>query len=709
MVTFLFLPLTLLVDSGAVGTDTLRTFALGEVTVLERGKKNAGTQLDRTELQAWGRDRITEALDLLPGITVTESGDRNEGFIFLRGFDQRQIPVFMDGIPVSVPYDGFIDLNRLQTAPVARIQLSKGLSSLSLGGNTMGGAINIVSARPVHSLEVDASLNTRWNASLRVGTRRRRSYFQAGGSLLLRRDFRLPSSFRPVEGLEEGRRRAHSATHDYQAFVKAGFTPTDRQEYAVGYSLIRADKDIPVYLGGNGRRKYWKYRHWDKDQVFFHSRAGLAENYVLETRAFYDRYSNELAAYDDATYSTQQDKSSFTSFYDDDAAGGNATFSWLSLPLHALKAGMNVKYDVHRSHNAGEPVAKQSEFTFSFSVEDTWTLGENLSFLAGIGYFRHKGLKAENYEKLPAAAKEETGKALPEPEGFRLAVPGETSSGKILPEKKVSGNLSSEKTEAGKASSNGEYGLVDYPLSSDDDLNYQAAVDYRPARGQSFRFSFARRSRFASLKERYSYKMGKAWPNPDLKTEHACNLDLDYEGEWNGLRWMIDGYYVFITDIIQEITGVDAEDPLIWQLQNRGKAHFRGVESEISYTFRQRFHVGTNYTFTDPVNREDRALKFVDIPKHKVNVFLRIDPLRQLQVYADMNYSGKRWSSSDGSASVPGFALFNINLTCPFWTAWIVKVGVRNLFDQLYYLKEGYPQPGRTFYASLRYTFVRGR
>lgn len=698
MLSFLFLSFSALPGSGATETDTLRTFTLGEVTVWEQEKKNLGAQLDGKDLQIGERDRIAEALDLLPGIAVAESGDRNEGFIFLRGFDQRHIPVFMDGIPIYVPYDGFIDLNRLQTAPVARIQLSKGLSSLLLGGNTMGGAINIVSARPVYPLEADASLNTRWNASLRIGTRTRRFYFQAGGSMLLRRDFRLPSSFRPVAGLQEGRRRSHSATHDYQAFVKAGFTPTGQQEYAVGYSLIRSDKDIPVYLGENGRKKYWRYNHWDKDQVFFHSRTGLAENYVVETRAFYDRYYNDLAAYDDATYSTQQDKSSFTSLYNDYAVGGNATFAWLSAEANTLKMGLNAKYDVHRSHNVGEPVAKQSEYTFSVSAEDAWQLGENLSFLIGAGYFRHKGLKAENYEELPAAGKGASEKVSA----------GDRRSGTAFSVRQLPGYRTFAPTGPGEVSSK-SYGLVNYPLSSDDDLNYQAAVHYRPAPGQSFRFSFARHSRFASLKERYSYKMGKAWPNPDLKTEYACNLDLNYEGEWNGLRWMIDGYYIFIRDIIQEITGVDPDDPLIWQLQNRGKAHFRGLESEISYTFRQRFHFGTNYTWIDPTNCADRALKFVDMPKHKVNVFFRIEPVGRWQVYADMNYNSKRWSSSDGSTSVPGFALFNMHLAYPFFHTGVVKVGVRNLFDKLYYLKEGYPQPGRTFYASLRYTFVRGR
>lgn len=634
--------------------DTIRTFALGEVTVMERLKRTTGTEITHQDIQDQGTYRITDALNLLPGITISNSGDRNEGKIFLRGFDQRQIPVFMDGIPVYVPYDGLIDLNRLQTAPISRIQLSKGMSSLLLGGNTMGGAINIISSRPIERFELNADVNTLWNVGLNVGSRLEKFYFQLGGNMLLRNDFRLPSSFKPIEGVQEGRHLDHSGTNDYTFYAKAGFTPTDKQEYTVGYSMIRSNKDIPVYLGENGRKKYWRYKHWDKDQVFFHSRTAFSEEFSLETRAFYDKYYNELAAYDDNTYSTQDSKSSFTSIYNDYAVGGAITFNWLKQEKNTLKWGVNGKYDAHRSHNIGEPVATQTEYTLSLAAEDTWQVLDNLTVLAAAGYFRHKGVKAENYEK-PAGSK--------------------------------------------------EYEIVAYPLSSDHDLNYQAAINYIPAIGHNFRLSVARNSRFASLKERYSFKMGKAWPNPNLKTEHALNLDLNYEGQWQNLRWMLDGYYIFIDDIIQEITGVDPNDPQIWQLQNRGKAHYRGVETSLDYTVKW-FNINMNYTFTDQVNRTDKELKFVDVPKHKVNLFLTATPFYQIEWRADMNYNSKRWSSSDGSTSVPGFALFNVSVQRTFVHSLTARAGVNNLFDKLYYVKEGYPQPGRMFYASLRYNFI---
>ena len=59
--------------------------------------------------------------------------------ISVRGFDSRQVPLFIDGIPVYVPYDGYVDFNRFSTADLAAIQVAKGFSSMAYGPNTLGG------------------------------------------------------------------------------------------------------------------------------------------------------------------------------------------------------------------------------------------------------------------------------------------------------------------------------------------------------------------------------------------------------------------------------------------------------------------------------------------------------------------------------------------------------------------------------------------
>ena len=84
---------------------------------------------------------------------VEHGGARNEYNLLVRGFNARRVPVFMDGIPVYVPYDGEMDLGRFTTFDLSRIDISKGASSVLYGANTMGGAINLISKKPTKPFE----------------------------------------------------------------------------------------------------------------------------------------------------------------------------------------------------------------------------------------------------------------------------------------------------------------------------------------------------------------------------------------------------------------------------------------------------------------------------------------------------------------------------------------------------------------------------
>jgi len=91
------------------------------------------------EMRRHSRDNVADALDLLSGVSVA-SNSRNELTVFVRGFDPRQVPLFIDGIPIYVPYDGYVDFGRFTTADLSAIQVAKGFSSVAYGPNALGGA-----------------------------------------------------------------------------------------------------------------------------------------------------------------------------------------------------------------------------------------------------------------------------------------------------------------------------------------------------------------------------------------------------------------------------------------------------------------------------------------------------------------------------------------------------------------------------------------
>src|SRR6185295_9268465 len=116
--------------------------------------------VDAQTLAAKHRDDLAEALDLIPGVSVQNLGQRRERLVTVRGFSSRQVPLFIDGIPVYVPYDGNVDLARFGVDYVSKIVVSKGLTSLLYGPNILGGAVNVVSRKPTQPFEASVRLSS---------------------------------------------------------------------------------------------------------------------------------------------------------------------------------------------------------------------------------------------------------------------------------------------------------------------------------------------------------------------------------------------------------------------------------------------------------------------------------------------------------------------------------------------------------------------
>src|SRR5262249_13679346 len=91
--------------------------------------------LDRLEIQDHQVLTVDRAIEYLPGVSVDHKAPRNQPGISVGGFDSRQVPLYLDGIPAYVPFDGYVDLTRYLTSDVAAVQVAKGYSSALLGPN----------------------------------------------------------------------------------------------------------------------------------------------------------------------------------------------------------------------------------------------------------------------------------------------------------------------------------------------------------------------------------------------------------------------------------------------------------------------------------------------------------------------------------------------------------------------------------------------
>jgi len=634
-------------------SDTTHVFKLGEVNVFGSKYQFKDNTVNSTFIKNADLFRASEALSWVPGVTITEASGRGEAGFMLRGMSSDLIPIYIDGVPMTAAYDGTIDLYRIGVGSVSKIEVSKAASSLLLGGNTFGPTVNLISRKPIKPLEIHFDGNTLWRSNLNIGGRWGKWYAQADFGYSYQPDYKIPdaSLYRVTDKSGavsdnpylDGKTRLHTHTHDFNMNVKAGYTPNATDEYVVGYSMIRSSKDIPPTLG-LGMTRFWRYTDWNKDELYFHSTTNLSNAVKLNSRLWYDKFDNTLDAYDDFTYSTQTKKSSWESIYNDYTLGAHVGLDWATCALNDLRFGVNYKNDVHRSHNLGEPEAKMSEGMYSFVVEDEYRFDPQWSATGSIGYFGHKGYKIENY----------TNKQ-----------------------------------------------IENLPTSNDHQVNGLAALDYHPNDNHHVRLTAARTSRFARLKDRYSYKLGKQIPNPDLGTEKSWNMDLSYEGKAGAFNWSASAYYLWIDDIMTSVAGVDASDPTITQMQNKGRADYRGFELGAGYDTRY-LTLKANYAYIDQDYKDHDNFHFLYTPKSRFTLFAEVRPIWELRLQYRLQAQGRSYAQNDGSAYVAGFGVQDMSLARKFWKV-DVKVGVLNLANKTYEYTAGYPQRGRTWYGSLSF------
>jgi len=99
---------------------------------------------------------LNQVLNRTTGVRVRETGGMGSAFNFsLNGFSGDQVKFFMDGIPLD-NYGPSFTLNNIPTNMAERIDVYKGVVPIELGGDALGGAVNIVTNKNVNRY-IDAS------------------------------------------------------------------------------------------------------------------------------------------------------------------------------------------------------------------------------------------------------------------------------------------------------------------------------------------------------------------------------------------------------------------------------------------------------------------------------------------------------------------------------------------------------------------------
>jgi iron complex outermembrane receptor protein len=628
-------------------------FELGEVVITADAETGADTMASRISagsIRKFERNDLSDALRLSPGVVTNSNGPRNESGVYVRGFDLRQTPVFIDGIPVYVPYDGYVDLARFTTADVAGIRVSKGFSSATYGANTLGGAINIVTRKPEKSFEGDLlggwMQQGGYQSALNAGFRNEHWYLQLGGSFLSVHSYPMSNDFVPTPN-ENGGSRDNGYRQDWHISAKLGYMPNKTDEYALGYIYQHGEKGNPVYAGtlpaAQQPRRFWQWPEWNKQTIYFIGHTQITKNSYIKERLYFDQFINTLFAYNNANYNTQNPPAGFQSYYNDYTLGGSLEFGTKLSTKNTLKAALHGKFDRHNEHNEGTPFYTFEDTTYSLGLEDTHQFTSRFSTTVGASYDRRSVIEAVDTN---------TG----------VALGGKTFSA----------------------------------------LNPQIGLFYKLPEHGAFHATIARKSRFPTIKDRYSYRLGAAIPNANLQPEHAIHYDIGYDGDLT--KKLSIHASLFATTVDNTIQRVDNVTPGVFQLQNIGKSRNLGTELGFTYKPYSAIEFGTNYTYLDRKNISQPNVKLIDTPRHSLFSWADIRPVEWLSIIPSAEYNSSRWSLTTGQG-VGAYALLNLKIAIRLPGQTTLSFGANNLCDRNYALTEGYYLAGRTLFANVQIKF----
>ena len=653
------------------------TFKLGEI-VVTASKAQAltvsSTTLSAQAIYAFDRPTLDQAANLMPGVSMSNTGGaRNERLIFVRGFNRFQVPLLIDGIRVFLPADNRLDYGRFLTPDVAEIQVAKGYVSVLDGPDGMGGEVNLVTRKPAKAFEAEASgtLNlgrdveyAGYNLFGLLGARHDRWYAQASYARNVQDHFDLSGDFTPT-ATENGGARDRSRTSDWRVNAKVGVTPNDTDEYALSYTRQEGSKLAPLSTTDPlAIQRFWTWPYWNADSLYFLSTTAIGERLTLKGRLYHNTFQNLLSSFDNASETTQTLPRAFNSYYADEAHGGSAELDLRAAEADTLSLAFHYRRDRHREYQQSfpsgvtEPPQTSIEETYSIAAENRLDLSKTLTLTAGVGYDWRNLIRAEDY-------------------------------------------------------ANGAF--IEYPLHNSDALNGQAKLSWRPDDMSEVHASVSSRARFPTLFERFSSRFGGAVSNPDLKPERATNAEIGGSHAFGMLHAEGAVFYSHLTDVIVNFpfifttctpAGVCTPNP-VTQSRNLGNGDYYGAELSLEARASGTLVLGGNYTYThrnlhDPSNA---AFRPTDVPTHKAFLYADWTALPRLHVLPNLDVASDRWTVNTAGTlyyRTGAYALANMRIDYDLSSGVQLGVGARNLFDDNYQLVDGFPEPGRSVFVTLR-------
>lgn len=600
-----------------------------------------------------GQRTVAEALETLPAVQGHDNA-RGERILTVRGFDQRQMVILLDGVPLRIPYDGRLDLGKVPVGLLGSIEVVRGPASLAYGPTGMGGAILLQTRAPSAAprLELD------WRGTLgasehHVVTRLAgdRGGVVLAGQMLWRDHIPLPHGFGDTSR-ETGPRRNNSDRLSLSLGASGQFRPHPDhtlQLLAVGST---GEYGVPP-LAETTNPRYWRFAPYRLVLASVAHRGRWSDRIRLSEAIYLAHYRSVLYSYDDERYLTRLTERAFRSVYNDLSVGGRL---WLraDLPrpswarLLRLHAWLETRHDRHTSH------------------DDT----------------------AEGLEASPAVATTYLRGAV---EGDLRLRRGHAIRLQVELQSDLPGRVESESARPT---------WFIGPL-----LGYGWQ-----GRRLSLHVIAARRARFPSLRERFSSAFGRRTPNPTLGPESAWSGQVGGRVHLWRRRLTITTtvFTALVDDLIDERRPCTDDRPECQTLQQQNVGRVVQAGLELGARLRAPYGIvagaAYQYLYSRALAQTDEATLMGRAP-HRAYVEIVYRPWRYLELRTALRVQGPLESRHPDTGLVKTLelhALWDARVTLGPWHGLSLYLSATNLLDSLYETEVALPGPGRIIWVGAR-------
>jgi outer membrane cobalamin receptor len=226
-------------------------------------------------------------------------------------------------------------------------------------------------------------------------------------------------------------------------------------------------------------------------------------------------------------------------------------------------------------------------------------------------------------------------------------------------------------------------------------VDAQLTCDYSYNKGQSYYLSVANKNRFASLVELYPFFSWNS-ATQNVKPEKSKSIEVGTK-----LRVLRDTdlklatYYNRVNDMIL----FDGNS-----FKNSDEVIIKGFEAGLSSYALENLSIDISYTYID--EKDDNGEQVMLIPTSKLNITDEIFLKSDVSLLLTYLYVGSRNDLYNSKTyKLESYSLIDTQLSYFPSDNLMIKGGVKNLLDVNWDMRYGQPAPGRSFFASLKYSF----